>query len=167
MCLSTLPGKSCTIVQDKLLYSPNPLINWNRAEMKNTKIKNKLGGIYHPSNSGSYFLSIDLKGANFIVMQANKLTDAKSWYDYLSQFMNDSAILSYFSKLKMLRLKALSVLLLYPANQKLYWENITLCLLNNLIEQKILNANDFAICASSTLWGIVMKSFFILLRTIC
>lgn len=129
--------KSLTITRNKLCYTPYPL----KISPKEDKIKNKLGGIYHPVNDGNYFISIDLKGANFIVMQAQELTNAKSWSEYMSQFTDHE----YFAKLKMLRLKALSVPLLYPAKQKLYWENITLTLLNNLIEKEILDGKNFAI----------------------
>lgn len=97
--------------------------------------------IYCEQNDGKYFLSIDLKAANFQAVRSNGLITAKSWQEYVANFIDHP----YFGKLKKLRLKILSAPDLYPAKQRAYWSNVTIDILHGLIKNKIILKNNFAV----------------------
>lgn len=128
--------KNKQVTQQQLKYKPNPVLEPGKYA--------KSHGIYNPSNDGRYFISIDLKAANFQVLRENKLINCRTWAEYLNQYINDP----YFTSLKKLRLKVFSVPELYPAKQKICWENITLDILDNLIDNNIMSETNFAMYQS-------------------
>lgn len=135
-----LEWKNKTIEEKKLVHKQN-FISKNDSEKPlyvNTKLNN---GVYSTNNSGKYFLSIDLKAANFQVLKLNGLINENSWSEYLAKFIPHP----YFAKLKKLRLKCFSFPEIYSVKQKIYWQNITLTILDSIIENNIMLAENFAV----------------------
>jgi len=97
-------------------------------------------GIYCTNNDKCYFLSIDLKAANYQVLRMYNLVEENTWSGYLAKFIQHP----YFSNLKKLRLKILSFADLYPAKQKICWQNIMINILDAIIKNNIMTENSFA-----------------------
>jgi hypothetical protein len=98
-------------------------------------------GIYNTLNNGAYFLSIDLKAANFQALKINGLVCSNTWQEYMEKFITHP----YFGKLKKFRLKILSFADLYPDKQKIFWQNIILSILDALIKNNTMLAENFAV----------------------
>src|SRR5437868_5096258 len=83
--------KNKIVVEQKLLYKQNPIkINLTGAMFKSVPmnyplyIDKKMNcGIYSPYNDKRYFISIDMKAANFQVLRMNGLISTKNWTEYL------------------------------------------------------------------------------------
>jgi hypothetical protein len=93
------------------LESPN--LRNSRAELAkiNETITNSGNAIYNITNDAGYFLSIDLKAANFQIIKRAGFTDKATWKEFLVQFIDvdiDSKAAEYFDKSKLLRFKAIS-----------------------------------------------------------
>lgn len=96
-------------------------------------------GIYSVENNNRYFISIDIKAANFQMLQQHGLITERTWVEYISKFVAHP----YFAKLKIFRLQALSAKELFPAKQKACWQNATIGILDNLLGANIAQANNF------------------------
>ncbi|AVL94052.1 hypothetical protein mvi_692 [Megavirus vitis] len=99
----------------------------------------KFADIYQNHYCEKYYLSIDISSANFEIMREIKLISEKTWQDYVSKFINHT----YFGRLKKLRLIALSYPDLFPKKQTMYWRNITLNVLDCVLQNNIFTENDF------------------------
>eukprot|EP01119_Soliformovum_irregulare_P001801 TRINITY_DN11591_c0_g1_i1.p1 TRINITY_DN11591_c0_g1~~TRINITY_DN11591_c0_g1_i1.p1 ORF type:complete len:365 (-),score=63.24 TRINITY_DN11591_c0_g1_i1:4-1098(-) len=89
---------------------------------------------------GQWFLAIDLKAANFQVLRIFGLTDKETWEEFLMQFTD----IPWYLKSKFLRLKALSGPDMFPNKQKIMWQNMSIQLLDGLMEAGIFAGPDFA-----------------------
>lgn len=97
--------------------------------------------LYHNSNHEKYFISIDLKAANFIVMKLCGLIKENTWTDFVAKFTKHS----YFSKLKLLRLKVLSHKDLLPNKQLIYWQNLMVNICNKMTNHNLITPENFVI----------------------
>ena len=74
--------------------------NFNEEDMNEYAIVNKnlpSKDIYHPSNDGKTFISIDMKKANFSALQfynADMFDRAKTWEDFIGKFTNNQHIIN-------------------------------------------------------------------------
>ena len=118
-------------------YTPNPVIP---VKGSNLTIR-KNASIYYPENNSRYFISVDMKHANFQVLKMYGIIESTNWSDFMSSYTT----IPYFSKLKKLRLKVLTYHELHSAKQKICWENLMITILHKIVEQNIINVENFAI----------------------
>ena len=131
--------KDLVVTPKKLSYTQKPVAG---SDVKPTYSNKGLSNnIYCIENNGKYFMSIDLKAANFQVLRTNGLITEKTWPEYTAKFINHP----YFGRLKVLRMKILSDPALYPSKQSALWSNTTLDILSSIIERGVMNEEDFAI----------------------
>lgn len=111
-----------------------------RATIDGTTRKS-ITNLYHKLNNEQHFISIDIKAANFQVLKQYGLILENDWVELVSKFSPHI----YFTKIKNLRMKTLSHEDFDPKKQQVVWQNMTITILNYLIEDaKVLDANDFA-----------------------
>uniref|UniRef100_A0A6G6AD81 Uncharacterized protein n=1 Tax=Borely moumouvirus TaxID=2712067 RepID=A0A6G6AD81_9VIRU len=99
----------------------------------------KFNNIYHEENNDKYFISIDMSKANFQILKLMNLIDADSWELYVKKFTEHP----YFGKLKKLRLLSLSFPDLFPNKQAIYWKNLILQVLDELLLSNIFAEKEF------------------------
>ena len=128
--------QSTVIDKKPLTRVPTPI--------KSSSSKKKAKDLYQEENHGQHFISVDLKSANFQTIQLNGLCTEKSWTEYMSKFIQ----VPYFAKSKILRMETLSDASLYPQKQQTFWYNITIDILNSILENKVFDQSDFA-CINS------------------
>ncbi|CAH6419750.1 Hypothetical protein HVR_LOCUS827 [uncultured virus] len=93
----------------------------------------------HGQNHNSYFISIDLKSANYQVLHLQGLIPG-SWDEFLSQFTP----YDYHRRSKFLRLKCLSHQSLLPNKQQKVWKNLIIEVLNAMITDNIISGDNIA-----------------------
>lgn len=91
-----------------------------RSREEETKINEANGGsdIYNLNNDKCFFVSIDLKAANFQIIKQEGFTNKETWKEFLKQYIdignnnNQSPLalktLEYFNRSKLLRFKSIS-----------------------------------------------------------
>nr|AEX62503.1 hypothetical protein mv_R298 [Moumouvirus Monve] len=100
---------------------------------------NKFNNIYCEKNSDKYFISVDMSKANFQIMKLMNLIDTETWELYIKKFIDHP----YFAKLKKLRLMSLSYPDLFPNKQAIYWKNLILEVLDQILLSNIFSEKDF------------------------
>ncbi len=130
-------------------------ISWKKNLIEKKKLLNDLdckgNNLYQQSNHNKYFISIDLKEANFQVMKLNNLIDKNSWDDFVAKYVTHP----YFGKLKLLRLKILSSNELFPNKQLIYWQNLMIDICNNMMINQIITPENLVVFNSDE---IVLKT---------
>ena len=101
------------------------------------KITTRNVNVYQEQNHDSYFISIDIKSANYQILHLNGLIN-ETWSDFLNQFTPHA----YYHKSKFLRLKCLSHTKLLPKKQQKAWKNIIVDVLNAMIDNIIITQSD-------------------------
>jgi hypothetical protein len=95
--------------------------------------------IYNPKNNGSFFVSIDLKSANFQVVKGQGLITENTWKEFIAKYID----CEYFSRIKLLRIKTLSTC--NHKKQTIIWQNIILGILDSLIKNNIMEESSIAV----------------------
>lgn len=127
-------NKKIKPLQLNYLQYPTPNIT------ESVQITNKPNcNIYTDKNDGSYFVSIDLKEANYQILKLEGLCDSKNWNEYVSKFINNE----YFGRIKLLRVKILRPCI--PKNHQILWQNIILSVLDSLIKNNIISPDMLAV----------------------
>lgn len=130
--------KEKEIIEKKLLYKEKHVNGDEKTVYSDNKFNN---GIYCTNNNGKYFLSIDLKAANYQVLRSYGLIKENTWMDYMKKYIDHP----YFGKLKKMRLRCLSFPEIYAPKQKICWQNIILGILESLITNGIMEEKNLAV----------------------
>nr|QYA18442.1 hypothetical protein KOM_12_173 [Clandestinovirus] len=119
------------VVKKQLPINPRPVMG---KETKNHRTTH-----YHKNNDRGWFVSLDLKAANFNVLRKHGLITEPDWTTFLSKFNPQP----YFLHLKKLRLTSLSDKELLMAKQVVCWENVVIEVLERLIQTQTFSDEQF------------------------
>lgn len=97
--------------------------------------------IYRKENDSRLFISVDLKAASFQALKLVGLIDTNTWQEFVKRLHPHP----FFANSKKLRMVAIGAQDLLSNKQEIVWQNLCLDILNNLISNKIMTADSFAV----------------------
>ena len=120
----------------------------------NLKQKRKMNGfLYTDHYDMGYYLSIDLKSANFQALRLIGLIKEATWDEYIKKWN----LPEYFCQAKSWRVRVLSSPDLFPKKITLFWTNIIVEIVNKIIESELYAENQVAILNSDEIVFVIKK----------
>lgn len=127
----------------------SPYLKYSRKEITKFNESNNGSYIYNLDNDKHFFVSIDLKVANFQILKQEGFTEKETWKDFLKQYIDIGdepsfvalKALEYFNKSKLLRFKSISKYDL--KEQVLLIGNIILSVLDSIVKNGIMTSDSF------------------------
>lgn len=127
----------------------SPYLKMSREEIYEFNKNNSGSDIYNIENDKCFFISIDLKAANFQIIKQEGFTNKESWKNFLMDYIdigdtptqNDLKAIEYFNKSKLLRFKSISK---YDLKEHVILiGNIILLVLDSLIKNGVMERDNF------------------------